>query len=62
MLGLQFERDPATGSRFDRLDAELGDAFLRVDLPGRGHSTVTEQRRPEAVEAVLGFFDERLRP
>ncbi|WP_121251166.1 dienelactone hydrolase family protein [Nocardioides ferulae] len=60
VLGLQFERDPMTGSRFDRLGEELGDAFLRVDLPGRGHSTVTEHRRQEAVDAVLGFFEERL--
>ncbi|WP_341243297.1 dienelactone hydrolase family protein, partial [uncultured Nocardioides sp.] len=45
VLGLQFEKDPTTGTRFDSLDRELGDAFIRVDLPGRGHSTVTVHRR-----------------
>ena len=62
VLGLQFAKDPATGTRFDTLDRELGPAFLRVDLDGRGHSTVTEQRRPEAVERVLGFFADKLKP
>ncbi len=62
VLGLQFAKDPATGTRFDTLDRELGAAFLRVDLRGLGHSTVTEQRRPEAVERVLGFFSDKLKP
>jgi dienelactone hydrolase len=60
VLGLQFAQDPATGTRFDTLAGEIGDAFLRVDLPGRGHSTVTEQRSQEAVDRVLAFFTERL--
>jgi len=62
VLGLQFAQDPATGTRFDTLDRELGAAFLRVDLPGRGHSTVTAQRSDEAVERVLAFFEEKLHP
>jgi dienelactone hydrolase len=61
VLGLQYAQDPATGTRFDTLDRELGSAFLRVDLPGRGHSTVTAQRSDEAVERVLAFFEEKLR-
>ena len=60
VLGLQYEQDPATGNRFDTLDRELGDGFIRVDLPGKGHSTVTEQRSQVAVDRVLAFFDERL--
>jgi dienelactone hydrolase len=60
VLGLQFEKDPTTGTRFDTLDRKLGDAFIRVDLPGRGHSTVTVHRRQEAVDRVLGFFDDLL--
>jgi dienelactone hydrolase len=60
VLGLQFEKDPATGTRFDTLDRELGDGFIRVDLPGKGHSTVTEQRSQVAVDRVLSFFAERL--
>ncbi len=59
VLGLQYAQDPATVTRFDTLDRELGSAFLRVDLPGRGHSTVTAQRSAEAVERVLGFFRRR---
>ncbi len=61
VLGLQFDKDPTTGTRFDTLDRELGNAFIRVDLPGRGHSTVTVHRRQEAVDAVLSFFDDQLR-
>ncbi len=62
VLGLRYAKDPAVGTRFDTLSRELGDAFLRVDLPGKGHSTVTEQRSQEAVDRVLSFFGEKLRP
>ncbi|MBF4162118.1 dienelactone hydrolase family protein [Nocardioides acrostichi] len=61
VLGLQYAGDPLTGTRFDTLDRELGEAFIRVDLPGKGHSTVTEHRDQGAVERVLGFFVEKLR-
>lgn len=61
VLGLQYAEDPLTGTRFRTLQAELGAAFLRVDLPGKGHSTVTEDRDDGAVEQVLAFFGERLR-
>jgi dienelactone hydrolase len=61
VLGLRYRRDPAVGTRFDTLGRELGDAFLRVELEGRGHSTVTEHRSQEAVDRVLAFFDEKLR-
>ena len=60
VLGIQYASDPATGTRFDTLDRELGDGFLRVDLPGKGHSVVTEQRSQVAVDRVLAFFGERL--
>ena len=61
VLGIQYASDPMTGTRFDTLDRELGDGFLRVDLPGKGHSVVTEQRSQHAVDSVLAFFAERLR-
>lgn len=61
VLGVQYDEDPLTGTRFRTLDRELGDAFLRVDLPGKGHSTVTEDRSDVAVARVLGFFGEKLR-
>lgn len=60
VLGIRYASDPLVGSRFDTLSSLIGDAFLRVELEGRGHSTVTEQRSQRAVDAVLDFFGERL--
>lgn len=60
-LGVRFAGDGATGTRFDTLEAALGPAFVRVDLPGRGHATLTADRDPEAVGAVVGFLERRLR-
>lgn len=62
VLGVRYAQDPASGSRFDRLVRELGPAFRRVELPGRGHSTLTAQRSQQAVDQVLAFFRERLLP
>ncbi len=61
VLGLRYRSDPAVGKRFETLTAELGEAFIRVDLDGKGHSTVTLHRSQEAVDAVLAFFAEQLR-
>jgi dienelactone hydrolase len=60
VLGLRYRKDPAVGKRFDTLTQELGEAFIRVELEGSGHSTVTEQRQQEGVDAVLGFFADHL--
>ena len=60
VLGVRYASDPLVGARFDTLTSLIGDAFIRVELDGRGHSTVTEQRSQEAVDAVLAFFGERL--
>jgi len=60
VLGLRYRSDPAVGKRFERLTEEIGSAFIKVELTGRGHSTVTEQRSQEAVDAVLSFFSEKL--
>ena len=62
VLGLRFTGDLAVGKRFERLRRELGSNFLAVELPGRMHSTVTTHRRQEFVDAVMGFFGERLGP
>lgn len=62
VLGLQYAGDPATGRRFDSLDRELDDAFIRVDFPGRRHSTVTLHRQQEGVDRVLAFLREKLQP
>jgi dienelactone hydrolase len=61
VLGLRYRNDSATGTRFETLTREIGDRFLRVELDGKGHSTLTLHRRQEAVERVLAFFGEKLR-
>jgi dienelactone hydrolase len=62
VLGVRYRDDPATGTRFDTLSSELGDRFIRVELEGKGHATLTANRQQVAVDRVLDFFDERLRP
>ncbi|EWT02925.1 dienelactone hydrolase [Intrasporangium oryzae NRRL B-24470] len=61
VLGVRYRDDPATGTRFDTLTSELGDRFIRVELEGKGHATLTAHRQQVAVDRVLDFFDERLR-
>ncbi|MGI3780892.1 MAG: dienelactone hydrolase family protein [Janthinobacterium lividum] len=60
VLGLKYADDPAVGTRFETLTRELGDAFVRVELPGRQHSTLTAHRQQEAVDRVLEFFRDTL--
>lgn len=60
VLGLRYRKDPAVGKRFERLTREIGDRFIRVELEGRGHSTVTAHRQEQAVDRVLAFFEEKL--
>jgi len=61
VLGLRFTGDPMVGKRFTTLTEELGEAFLKVEFPGHDHSTVTTHRRQEGVDAVLAFFEQKLR-
>ena len=61
VLGLRYRQDPAVGKRFETLTRELGDAFLRVELAGRKHSTLTLHRQQVAVDRVLEFFEDKLR-
>ncbi len=60
VLGLRYEKDLASGTRFDTLTDEIGDAFIRVEFPGRKHSTLTAHRQQEGVDRVLAFFREKL--
>jgi dienelactone hydrolase len=60
VLGLRYRDDRAVGTRFETLTRELGDNFLRVEFPGKGHSTVTEHRQQEGVDRVLAFLREKL--
>jgi dienelactone hydrolase len=62
VLGVRYCEDPAIGTRFETLSRELGDRFLRVELEGRGHSTLTAHRQQEADYRVLAFFAQKLRP
>ncbi len=61
VLGLRYDKDMAVGTRFETLTREIGDAFIRVEFPGRKHSTLTEHRQQEGVDRVLAFFAEKLR-
>lgn len=60
VLGLQYEGDKSTGTRFATLRRELGSAFTAVEFPGSKHSTLTAHRQQEGVDAVLAFLSERL--
>ena len=61
VLGLRYRSDPMVGKRFETLTRELGDAFIRVEFPGRKHATLTEHRQQDAVDRVLQFLEDRLR-
>jgi dienelactone hydrolase len=60
VLGVKYAEDAGSGTRFDRLDRELGPAFRRIELEGKGHATLTLQRQQRAVDEVLAFCRERL--
>ena len=60
VLGLRYTGDLASGTRFDTLTQEIGDAFIRVEFPGRKHSTLTAHRQQDGVDRVLAFFQEKL--
>jgi dienelactone hydrolase len=60
VLGLRYTNDMAVGTRFETLTREIGDAFIRVEFPGRKHSTLTVHRQQEGVDRVLAFFREKL--
>ena len=61
VLGLRYREDRAVGTRFETLTSLLGDGFLKVELEGKGHTTLTAHRSQVAVDRVLDFFDERLK-
>jgi len=60
VLGLRYQADRATGTRFDVLRNLLGDNFIGVEFEGKGHATLTEHRQQEAVDRVLAFLHEKL--
>jgi hypothetical protein len=62
VLGLQYKDDRATGKRFDRLETEIGAPFVRIEFPGKLQATLTAHRQQAAVDAVLDFLHQELRP
>lgn len=60
VLGVRYRADPSTGTRFETLRDRLGDAFLAVELAGRGHATLTADLHPEARARVTEFLRARL--
>ena len=50
----------ALKARLDAAQLRLVAGFLAVELPGKGHSVLTEQRDEASVQRVLAFFRERL--
>ena len=60
VLGLRYDKDLATGTRFETLTRELGDGFIRVEFAGYKHGTLTEHRQQAGVDRVLAFFKEKL--
>ena len=58
----EMREDRELRKQLDTLTRELGENFLRVELEGRGHATLTAHRQQVAVDRVLAFFGERLRP
>lgn len=65
VLGLRFDQDKATGTRFETLSKLLGKRFISVELPSTkrsDHSVLTEERDEPSVQRVLAFFNEKLKP
>ena len=62
VLGVRYRADTSTGTRFETLRDRLGDAFVALELPGRGHATLTDDRHPEAASRVVAFLRDRLVP
>jgi len=61
VLGTRFTGDPAVGTRFDVLTKELGENFIKVEMPGMKHATTTLHRQQKAVDAILDFLATQLK-
>lgn len=61
VLGTRFTHDLAVGSRFDVLTKELGENFIKVEMPGIKHATTTLHRQQKAVDAILDFLATQLK-
>jgi dienelactone hydrolase len=61
VLGTRFTGDRAVGTRFDVLTRELGENFIKVEMPGMKHATTTLHRQQQAVDAILDFLATQLK-
>jgi dienelactone hydrolase len=60
IFGVCYRQDRATGTRFTTLEERVGQKFIPLLLEGKGHATLTKDRNPEAVAAVLAFLKAKL--
>jgi dienelactone hydrolase len=68
IMGLRFAGDRVVPRRrFEALERELGEGFIGIEIPGKGHSVLTEDLVDEpghptldALDRVIDFFRERL--
>jgi dienelactone hydrolase len=62
LLGLRYQKDwRCRTARFRRLSREFGDRFYRLDLPGKGHSTLGADFCDHAFEEIRAFLNRYLR-
>ena len=61
VLGTRYTGDRAVGTRFDVLTKELGENFIKVEMPGIKHATTTLHRQQKFVDAILDFFAAQLK-
>jgi len=54
VLGTRFTGDPAVGTRFDVLTRELGENFIKVEMPGTGDET--RQWAPPSIKGVSAYY------
>jgi len=61
VLGLRFQRDLISPrARMNAVGRLVGPDFDCLELPGCGHSTLTVDRHPRALERTISFLSERL--
>lgn len=61
IIGFRYEKDSiCPRAKFERIRAEFGDSFDGTEIPGEGHSTLTEHLDDGALKKTLNFFKSKL--
>ncbi len=61
IIGFRYEKDSiCPRAKFERIRAEFGDSFDGAEIPGNGHSTLTEHLDDGALTKTLAFFQAKL--